>query len=84
MTDYRNPLASLDHALDVAAGAIADSITGALTDAVSEAVADPLVLTVMSADRVDPSAFEAMLRRMAGKLANRCDHPVGGGLCPSC
>ena len=30
MTDYANPFASLDQALDTAANAIAESITGAL------------------------------------------------------
>jgi len=82
MTDYAKPFASLDQALDTAAEAIAQSITGALSDSVSEAVADPLVLSMMAADRVDPSAFEAMLRRMAQKLANR--NPLGRPLCPSC
>jgi hypothetical protein len=58
-------------ALDVAAGALADSITSALTDAVTEAVSDPLVLTMMAADKVDPAAFESMLRKMAAKLSAR-------------
>jgi hypothetical protein len=83
MTDYANPFSSLDQALDAAADAIADSITGALSDSVSEVVSDPLVLSMMAADRVDPSAFEAMLRRMAAKLQNRGDRGFGP-LCPSC
>jgi len=58
-----------DQAVDRAADSLADSITGAFSDAVSDAVADPLVMAVMAADRVDPSALEAMLRRMAAKLA---------------
>ena len=67
------PLAANDfgEALDVAADAIADFITSALTDAVTEAVSDPLVLTMMAADRIEPAAFEAMLRKMAAKLAGR-------------
>jgi hypothetical protein len=84
MTDYANPFASLDKALDVAAGAFADSITGALSDSVAEAVSDPLVLSVMAADRVDPGAFEQLLRRMASKLANRGDRGLGDPLCTSC
>jgi hypothetical protein len=84
MTDYTHPFASLDQALDTAAGAIADSITGALSDAVSEVVSDPLVLSMMAADRVDPSAFEAMLRRMAEKLARGGERGFGGRLCSSC
>ncbi|MGH7126054.1 MAG: hypothetical protein ACREFI_16890 [Stellaceae bacterium] len=84
MTDYANPFSSLDQALDTAADAIADSITGALSDSVSEVVCDPLVLSMMAADRVDPTAFEAMLRRMAGKLANRGDRPFGSRSLCSC
>ena len=84
MTDYAKPFASLDRALDEAAGAIADSITGALSDSVTEVVSDPLVLSMMAADRVDPSAFEHMLRRMASKLASRGDRNFGRGLCTSC
>jgi len=68
-------------AVDAAAAGMADSITGALTDSVSEAVSDPLVLAIMSADRVDPSAFEAMLRRMAAKLAAG---KLGGGRLCTC
>ncbi|HUZ75829.1 MAG TPA: hypothetical protein VMU87_22810 [Stellaceae bacterium] len=66
-------------ALDAAADALADSITGALTDAVTEAVSDPLVLTMMAADRIEPTAFEGMLRKMAAKLAGR--GAAGGRLC---
>lgn len=84
MTNYANPFASLDQALDIAADAIAESITGALSDSVSEAVADPLVLSMMAADRVDPGAFEAMLRRMAAKLQNRGERGFRGRLCSSC
>jgi hypothetical protein len=82
MTDYAKPFASLDQALDTAAEAIAQSITGALSDSVSEVVSDPLVLSVMAADRVDPGAFEAMLRRMAERLANRGS--LRNPLCSSC
>jgi hypothetical protein len=84
MTDYANPFASLDRSLDEAAGAIADSITGALSDSVSEVVSDPLVLSMMAADRVDPKAFEQLLRRMAVKLAVHSDRGFGGPLCTSC
>ncbi len=68
-------------ALDAAADALADSITNALTDAVTEAVSDPLVLTMMAADRIEPAAFESMLRRMAAKLAG---HGPGGERLCSC
>ena len=57
--------------IDNAADALADSITGALSDAVTDAVSDPLVLSVMAADKLDPHGFEAMLRKMAAKLADR-------------
>ena len=68
--DSRKPFYTKDfvQSLDVAAAGLADSITGALGDAVTEAVTDPLVLTMMAADRVDPVAFEALLRKMATKL----------------
>ena len=59
-----------DQAIDRAAESMAQSITGAFSDAVSDAIADPLIMAVMSADRVDPGALEAMLRRMAAKLGS--------------
>jgi hypothetical protein len=35
------------------------------------ALSDPLIRTVMAADSVDPVRLEAMLRRMAQKVARR-------------
>ena len=74
MDDQMNFLAGFEQAgnlaIDEAADALADSITGALSDAVSDAVSDPLVLSVMTADKIDPHGFEAMLRKMAAKLAH--------------
>jgi hypothetical protein len=64
------PFEPLDELIDRAADSLAQSITSAFSDAVSAAVSDPLIMAVMSADRVDPAALEAMLRRMADKLAN--------------
>jgi hypothetical protein len=38
---------------------------------VSKALADPLVQAVMAADGVDRSSVEALMRRMAERLARR-------------
>ncbi|MCC7048556.1 MAG: hypothetical protein IT562_17710 [Alphaproteobacteria bacterium] len=38
---------------------------------IAAALADPLVRTMMRADRVDPAALEQALRGMAGRLARR-------------
>ena len=38
---------------------------------ISELMADPLVRSMMSADRVDPHALEAMLHSLAPRLATR-------------
>jgi hypothetical protein len=34
----------------------------------SSALSDPLIRTLMTADKVDPVKLESMLRRIAGKL----------------
>jgi len=67
----------LDQVIDRAADSLAQSITGAFSDAVSAAVSDPLIMAVMAADRVDPTALEAMLRRMSAKLTSGSE----GGAC---
>jgi hypothetical protein len=38
---------------------------------ISELMADPLVRSMMSADRVDPHALEAMLHSLAPRIARR-------------
>lgn len=40
-------------------------MTGCTDPTVEEIVADPIVRALMSADRVDPAAFEALLRSLA-------------------
>jgi hypothetical protein len=45
---------------------------------IAEAMADPLVRTMMHADRVDPLALEQALRAMAEKLARRKRAGAGG------
>ena len=37
---------------------------------IAEMLADAIVVAVMRADRVDPTALEAELRRMAGRQTN--------------
>ncbi|MGH7091172.1 MAG: hypothetical protein ACREFQ_19920 [Stellaceae bacterium] len=64
-----------DEALDQAANELADSVTEGLSGAVREALGDPIVMALMTADRVDRPAFEAMLRRMGATLANAGPRP---------
>jgi len=59
-----------DEALDQAGIGLADSVTDGLSGGVREALEDTIVMALMAADRVDRSAFEAMLRRMSATLAN--------------
>jgi hypothetical protein len=40
------------------------------------ALSDPLIRTVMAADNVDPVKLEAMLRRIAEKVALRSSPPI--------
>jgi hypothetical protein len=40
------------------------------------ALSDPLIRTVMAADNVDPAKLEAMLRRIAEKVALRQPQPT--------
>jgi hypothetical protein len=40
------------------------------------ALSDPLIRTVMAADNVDPAKLEAMLRRIAEKVASRRSPPA--------
>jgi hypothetical protein len=40
------------------------------------ALSDPLIRTVMAADNVDPVKLEAMLRRIAEKVALRQSQPM--------
>lgn len=64
-----------DQAIDRAADGLADSLTEGLSGAVREALADPIVVALMAADKVDRSGFEAMLRRMSAQLANSPPRP---------
>jgi hypothetical protein len=64
-----------DLALDEAATEMADSVTAGLSGAVREALADPIVVALMAADRVDRTAFETLLRRMGATLANPIPRP---------
>jgi hypothetical protein len=65
-----------DVAVDLAGAGMGDSVASAFTDAVSEALADPLIRAVMSADKVDPSSLETMLRKLARTIAAK---PSDGG-----
>jgi hypothetical protein len=47
----------------------------ALPRRATEALVEPIVQATMAADRVDPSAFEALLRRIALQLAWRHRQP---------
>ena len=51
------------------------SVATGLPRGVSEALADPIVMALMAADRVDPKGFEELLRRVAAQLARR-DRPA--------
>jgi hypothetical protein len=64
-----------DEALDRAATAFADSIADGLSGAVREALADPVVVAMMAADKVDRRSFETMLRQMGATLANAGPRP---------
>jgi hypothetical protein len=52
---------------------------------INELLADPLTRAVMQADRVDPGAFEAMLRSLARHLESQTQAgagPESGGVSP--
>jgi hypothetical protein len=57
------------------APADAPSVATGLPRGVSEALADPIVIALMAADRVDPKGFEELLRRVAAQLERR-DRPA--------
>jgi phospholipid transport system substrate-binding protein len=59
--------ASLYHAT----AGLAESGMAGLPCGVSEALADPIVMALMAADRVDRQGFEALLRRVADLLSRR-------------
>lgn len=58
---------SVDHA----AAGVAQSMAIELPREVSEALADPIVMALMAADRVDPKGVEDLLRRIAAGLVGR-------------
>jgi len=57
--------------LDHAAAGVAPSVVTGLPRAVTDALADPIVIALMAADRVDPKGVENLLRRTAARLARR-------------
>lgn len=57
--------------LDYEAADIGASVTAGLPRGVSEALADPIVMALMAADRVDRQCFEDLLRRVAASLSRR-------------
>jgi phospholipid transport system substrate-binding protein len=57
--------------LDYEAAAVGMSLAAGLPRGVSEALADPIVMALMAADRVDRQGFEALLRRVAASLSRR-------------
>jgi phospholipid transport system substrate-binding protein len=59
--------ASLYHAT----AGLAESGMAGLPRGVSEALADPIVMAMMAADRVDRQGFEDLLRRVAASLSRR-------------
>src|SRR5271154_3074734 len=59
--------ASLCHAT----ARLAESGMAGLPRGVSEALADPIVMALMAADRVDRQGFEDLLRRVAASLSRR-------------
>lgn len=61
-------IASFEDAFDVAADALADSVLDGVSSGVSEILSDPIVVALMTADRVDRPSFEALLRKLAAKL----------------
>ncbi len=57
--------------LDYEAAAIGTSVAAGLPRGVFEALADPIVMALMAADRVDRQGFEDLLRRVAASLSRR-------------
>ena len=53
------------------AAAVGMSVAAGLPRGVSEALADPIVMVLMAADRVDRQGFEDLLRRVAASLSRR-------------
>jgi phospholipid transport system substrate-binding protein len=60
-----------ENSLDYEAAAVGRSVAAGLPRGVSEAFADPIVMALMAADRVDRQGFEALLRRVAASLSRR-------------
>jgi hypothetical protein len=56
---------------DPGIGTVGSQDTHPLPRGVSKALADPLVQALMAADGVDRSSVEALMRRMAERLARR-------------
>src|SRR5580658_9644589 len=57
--------------LDNESAAVGMSALAGMPHGVSEALADPIVIALMDADRVDRQGFEDLLRRVAASLSRR-------------
>jgi hypothetical protein len=53
--------------------------TGSQELTLSSALSDPLIYSVMTADRVDRVELESMLRQIAAEIARRSRSPDRGG-----